>query len=188
MKEIEILVKLFDKKRKILKALTGFKYIKKERIKDTYYFHPNVDILLPEMNGRFRDCFRIRVKENRNLIAYKKDYFDKKDIWQYSEELETSIGDFETIFDILKALGFKILVEIDNTKYKYLHKKYELVLEEVKDLGLFLEVEFKGNSHQSPKKIKKEIYNFISTLGLKFIELNLGKPELLYKKKMRIKS
>jgi len=188
MKEIEILVKLFDKKRKILKALTGFKYIKKERIKDTYYFHPNLNILLPEKNGRFRDCFRIRVKENRNLIAYKKDYFDKKDIWQYSEELETSIGDFETIFDILKALGFKILVEIDNTKYKYLHKKYELVLEEVKDLGLFLEVEFKGNSHQSPKKIKKEIYNFISTLGLKFIELNLGKPELLYKKKMRIKS
>lgn len=188
MKEIEILVKLIDKKKKVLKVLSSFKYINEERIKDIYYFHPDLNILHPEKNGRFRDCFRTRVKGNRNLIAYKKDYFNKKDIWQYSEEHETSIGEFETISDILNALGFEILVEIDNTKYKYLHKKYEIVFEEVKGLGLFLEVEFKGNSHQSPKKIKKEIYNFISSLGLRFVELNFGKPELLYKKKMRIGS
>ena len=44
---------------------------------------------------------------------------------------------------ILDALGFTELVRIDNRKHTFTTDEYEVVLEDVKDLGVFLEVEAK---------------------------------------------
>lgn len=186
MQEIEILIKLLDNKSKILIALQKFKFLGSDRIKDIYFFHPKLDILKPEKEGRFRECLRLRIKKDKSLIAYKKDYFNFEDIWLYSEEHETNVEESAQAALILESLGFKKLVEVDNLKYKYIHNCYEIILEEVKGLGLFLEVEFKGKSKDSVKNIKDNIYRFIISLELKFVECNMGKPEMLYRKKMKL--
>ena len=85
---------------------------------------------------------------------------------------------------ISKHLGLKELVKIDNTKYTYLTNGYEIVLEDVKNLGLFLEVEKLAQvSDDEIVNTKQEMRDFIKKLGIEIgDELNMGKPELMLRK------
>ena len=59
----------------------------------------------------------------------------------------------------------------------------EIVFETVKDLGYFLEVEYCTNEDVDVSYVKKEIQEFISSLGINVSsELNMGKPEMMIKK------
>jgi len=181
MREVEILVELKASKEKALTALKRFKFKGTNRVKDIYFYHPELKILRPESNGRFRDCLRIRYAEGKGSVAYKKDFFGKGDVWSHSEEHESLVEYPENVETLLKSVGFKELVVVDNMKSKYVHSSFEVVLEDVRELGLFLEVEYKGNSKKQVRTIKNDIYKFISALGLKFSECNMGKPEMLYR-------
>lgn len=87
------------------------------------------------------------------------------------------------ITEILKKLGLKELLTIHNSKSTYATDKYEIVLETVKDLGYFLEVEYCTNEDVEVSLIKEEIQKFIDDLGIKVSsELNMGKPEMMIKK------
>lgn len=87
------------------------------------------------------------------------------------------------ITEILKKLGLKELLTIHNSKRTYATDKYEIVLETVKDLGYFLEVEYCTNEDVEVSLIKEEIQKFIDDLGIKVSsELNMGKPEMMIKK------
>ncbi|MFA7662911.1 MAG: CYTH domain-containing protein, partial [Patescibacteria group bacterium] len=101
---------------------------------------------------------------------------------------ETEVTDFEATLKIINHLGLEPLVEIDNTKYTYLTNKYEIVLEVVKDLGIFLEVEFLTVDNASDIEVlKNEIREYIKSFGFKdFEELNMGKPELMLRTKNSI--
>ena len=87
--------------------------------------------------------------------------------------------------EILKKLGFEELVRIENIKSTFINNKYEVVLEDVKDLGLFLEVERRDINHDEDiVAVKKEIWKWIQDLGIKgSLELIMGKPELMLRKK-----
>lgn len=86
---------------------------------------------------------------------------------------------------ILESLGFKILTQIENKKYTFLTDKYEIVYEDVKNLGFFLEVErLNVDDNENIADVKKEIRNFIKSLDIKIEEeLNAGKPELMLRSK-----
>ena len=185
MKEIEILVELKDSKEKTLRVLEQFTSHGKKRILDIYFYDPLRMELQTEDSGRLRRCLRLRKKEGKAFIAYKIDYFDNNDQWKYSDEHETSVGDFETILHILENLGFQELVRIDNEKHTFSTPEYEIVFEDVKNLGFFLEVEKLHEVADSEvTKTKEEIRKFIRGLGLQTsAELNAGKPELMLKKK-----
>ena len=94
------------------------------------------------------------------------------------------VSDYETTMKIVTHLGFKPLVELDNERYIFLAEDYEIVLDDVKNLGLFLEVEKLTAVHDGDlSSAKKEIWNFINSLGIKVSgELNMGKPELMLRK------
>ena len=81
-------------------------------------------------------------------------------------------------------LGFKILTQIDNEKHTFLTDKYEIVFEDVKNLGLFLEVErLSISENENIAEAKQEIRDFVKYLSIKIKkELNAGKPELMLKK------
>ena len=78
-------------------------------------------------------------------------------------------------------------MEINNIKHTYYTREYEIVLEEVKDLGLFLEVErLKVGDKEDIVFVKKEIFNFIKSLDIEIgEELDSGKPELMLNKQGR---
>ncbi len=184
MKEIEILVKVLDNKQKALSVLDSYKKVGIKKITDTYFFNSERNELQPDQSGRLTRCLRLRKKENKNFLAYKIDYFNEKGVWLYSDEHETEVADFETMMVILRHLGLEILVEIKNKKHIYLTDKYEIVLEEVENLGLFLEVECLGQVEDDKVlDVKNEIWKFIKSLKMVTEEeSNAGKPELMIRK------
>lgn len=183
MKEIEILIEVNDTKEKALKALEAFEYKGMKQTLDVYYHDPLRKDLEPDSEGKLMACFRIRSKGGKNYITYKNDIFIG-DAWSHSDEYETEIGDFDTAVHIVEKLGLKELVRIDNEKHIYETPDYEIVLEDVKNLGLFLEVE-KREAVDDDKVLqaKEEIRVFLTSLGIVFgKEQNAGKPELMLRK------
>ena len=182
MKEIEILVEVYSPIEDVIKVLDKFSYEGVKETTDVYYYDPLRSNLKPNSKGEIDECLRLRTKENKNYITYKVDNFDNGK-WLYSDEYETEVLDINMVKKILDRLGFKELLTIHNSKRTYVTDKYEIVLETVKDLGCFLEVEYCTDLDVSVSLIKNEIQEFINGLGIKVSEeLNMGKPEMMIKK------
>lgn len=182
MKEIEVLVEVYDSIENVKKKLEKFNYKGLKNTIDEYYYDPKRETLKPDKDNQLSHCLRVRTKNNEYFITYKDDVFDNGK-WLYSNEYETKIESITMIKEIFNKLGLIKFIEIDNKKETYTYKDYEIVIEDVKDLGIFMEVEYCTNEEVDVKNIKKEIQKFINELGLNVSEeLNMGKPEMYMKK------
>ena len=180
MKEIEILVKLNDSFKNVKTKLDKLNFQGIKHTLDVYFFDPKRPNLKPGKNMALKECLRLRTKDNKNFITYKIDHFKDRDVWSHSDEYETEISDFNTALKIINHLCLKPLVKIDNTKYTYLTDEYEIVLEKVKDLGIFLEVELLTvDDNCDIESLKNKIRKYIKSFEFDFEELNIGKPELM---------
>ena len=183
MKEIEILVEVYSPIEEVINILSKFKYLGTKEVVDTYYYDPLRKNLKPNSSNQINECLRLRKKDDTNFITYKIDEFDDDGKWLYSNEYETQINDISVVNNILERLGLKKLITIHNKKRTYKYQEYEIVLETVKDLGYFLEVEFCTNKDIDVKDKKQEIQKFIDSLSLNISqELNIGKPEMMINK------
>jgi len=183
MKEVEILVEVLDSQDLVLNKLKKFKSKGARKIIDLYFYHPEKENM-QVMNKRYpTEWLRLRKMGDKQYLAYKLDYFEGSK-WLYSDEHETEISDIEAMKKILSSLGFKKLLELKIQKETFLTDDYEIDLEDVENLGLFLEVErLNLNDSEDVTKVKKEIQQFIDDLSIKVSEeLNFGKPELMLKK------
>ena len=186
MKEIEILVEVKDDIDKIMNIFKRFDYEGTKHVIDEYYYDPLRDNLKPDKNNQLNHCLRLRTCNDTFSITYKDDVFNGNK-WLYSNEYETEVNDVMVIREIFSKLGLVKFIEIDNTKEAYKYNDYEIVLENVKDLGIFMEVEYCTNDDVDVKDIKKDIQTFIDNLDINVSEeLNMGKPEM-YMKKHHIK-
>ena len=182
MKEIEILVEVYDEIKKIKKSLKDFEYIGLKHTIDEYYYDPKRKNLKPDKDNQLSHCLRLRSKNNDYYITYKDDIFDNGK-WLYSNEYETKVESVEMLREIFKRLGLKKFIEIDNEKEIYKSDKYEIAIENVKGLGIFMEVEYCTNKDVDITNIKKEIQDFIDSLNINVSEeLNMGKPEMYLRK------
>lgn len=182
MKEIEILVEAYDDIDSIKKALKKYEYIGLKHTLDEYYYDPKRNTLKPDKNNQLLHCLRLRKKNDECSITYKDDVF-KNGKWLYSNEYETKVESIEMVREIFTKLGLKKFIEIDNNKEIYRTEKYEIALENVKDLGIFLEVEYCTDADVNVDEIKNEIQQFIDNLNIKVSEeLNMGKPEMYMRK------
>jgi len=182
MKEIEVLVEVYDSIDKVKDIFNKFDYKGNKVTVDEYYYDPMRDTLKPDKDNQLSHCLRLRQKNNEYSITYKDDVFDNGK-WLYSNEYETKVESIEMIKEIFNRLGLIKFIEINNQKETYVYNDYEIVIENVKDLGIFLEVEYCTNDAVDVKEIKKEIQSFIDNLGINVSsELNIGKPEMYMKK------
>lgn len=182
MKEIEILVEVYEDMEKLKEVFKNFNYIGLKKTIDEYYYDPLRETLKPDKNGGLNHCLRLRKKNNEYSITYKDDVFENGK-WLYSDEYETKVESLEMTQEILKKLGLVKFIEIDNEKETYTYENYEIVIENVKDLGIFVEVEYCTNDDVDVKVEKNKIQEFINNLGINVSEeLNMGKPEMYMKK------
>ncbi len=190
MREIEILVRVLESKQSALQKLSQFKKDHVAYIVDKYYVHPAFKELIPVRNGNATAMLRVRVKNGKSFVTYKKDVFSKgnKTRWLYSDEYETEINDPKIMMQIFENLSFKPLVVVNNKRTVYYYQQYELCLEEVKNLGLFLEIECKNPGSKSALAVRKEIFALMNSIGIKVSsEVQAGKAELLWKKQLKKK-
>ena len=183
MIEVEILVEVFEDIEKVKSKLNRFELEAEKSIIDTYYYDPLRETLKPYKNGKLYASFRIREKEDFTEITYKNDFY-KDGIWQYSDEFETKVDNSEIIKNIINNLGLKTLARLSSHKMFYKYNDYEIVLEKVENLGVFLEVELQNSDKYSDFMSEKEnMQKFIDSLELNVSsELNCGKKELYIKK------
>jgi adenylate cyclase class 2 len=190
MKEVEILVEVKESKRSALDKLMLSKIEDRgiQTISDIYYYDPmKKDLSIDPTSDRLIDnTFRLRSKNGKSLLTFKVKRFDDSGKWLYSDEYETEVSDHETAQKIIECLGLKPLVKIENERHVFVNDRYEIVLEDVKGLGLFLEVEAFGvEDDADADKINQEISAFIQSLGVDVGEdADLGKPELMLKKSL----
>lgn len=188
MKEIEILYTLktdIETAKKLLAEKIGF--VEEIVVDDWYYARHDIEGLLPDEEGCLRSALRLRKKGNKHYIAYKHDHFNDNEIWLFSDEYETLVDDIVVMKSIFSKLLFTELVQVLNKKFYYQNDTYEIVIEDVFDLGHFIEIEFKGDSQnfsrEDVQKRKQAMRLFLKLIGIEVgEEMNAGKPELLLRK------
>jgi len=186
MKEVEILFEVSDSFDVAQEKLSKFEFHGSKKTLDIYYADPLRKELQPTSINTLNSVFRLREKDGICFLAYKVNHYEG-DEWTYSDEHEVSVSDLRTMENIIEHLGFKTLVEIDNVKHTYVTDRFEIVLEEVKSLGIFLEVErLVVDDTEDIEVSKKEIRSFVNSLGIHMgRELNIGKPELMLQKLLK---
>jgi len=186
MREIEILVKVLESKKSALKKLSRFRIDHISNIADQYYYIKDQRGFLPTRNKSATEMLRVRKKDGKSYITYKKDVFTKTR-WAYADEHETEIIDAKVVSDILEKLGFKPLVKVINKRTICYYKEFEICIEEVKGLGLFLEIECIKPGKKNSEKVREDIITLIRNIGIKVSdEMSMGKGELMYRKKHKI--
>ncbi len=182
MKEIEVLVEVYDDIENLKSKFKKFKYEGLKKTVDEYYYDPKNYTLKPDDNNQLSHCLRLRTKNDEYSITYKDDIFNN-DNWLYSNEYKTKIESMTMIKNIFDRLGLVKFIEINNEKETYTFADYEIVIENVKDLGLFLEVEYCTAEDIDVDLTKKQIQKFIDNLKINVSkELNMGKPEMFMKR------
>lgn len=184
MRKIEVLAELYDEISVAMDKLKNCVYKGNNQTIDTYYYDPKRKNLQLNAKNKLMECCRLREKDGKYFVTYKIDKYDAGK-WQYSEEYETEVKDLHAMEMIFECLGLEVLIVIDNLKHTYEADNFEIVVEEVKGLGNFIEVKEKHDDDRfSVNEVKAKIFQFIDNLGLNIgEELNSGKPELLLNKR-----
>ncbi|MBD3328889.1 class IV adenylate cyclase [Candidatus Dojkabacteria bacterium] len=143
--------------------------------------HQIDEYFVPENDNWFEQKYadkylRIRRTAEQGSITFKLWHQGKEEgKFTHCDEYETGIVDTDQMGMILKSLGLGTLCIVDKKRAKYMFEDYEIVIDEVKDLGLFCEIEFKGEVGEDANvmRIRQEIKALGASIpGLKVPEKN----------------
>ena len=181
MKDIEITCEVFEEVSTIDKVLQkkGFHYIEEFTLDDIYMKNEETNEFASN-NGRITDTLIIRfVNENDKKIICKKRNYDKKGFEISTEKSVLKIENIEEAEKYLNMLGYKRFLRMIDKNYMYENEEYILYIQEVKNLGTFLELESKDKDIDMQILIEYMMgFNF--NMGEK---IDIRKADLLYQKK-----
>lgn len=151
--ELELKLKVDnDTYEKVLNRFNSNKCEKLEQI-DTYY--------IPEFKDFNDEWLRVRNENGKNILSYKKRLEDN-----YREEIETIIDNYSNLDLILTNLGFKVKGRVSKNRIKILYKdKYEFSFDDVKNIGLFIEIEVKKIEYSIIEEINN-LYKILDDANL----------------------
>ncbi|MAG44785.1 class IV adenylate cyclase [bacterium] len=159
--EIKAKVKSLAQLRKKILALGAKKITNKHQL-DVY--------LSPPHKSFFRTKYYLRVRHdflNKDKHSFDYHIFHKGvGACSLSDEQEAGIQDGAVLLKILKQLDFGEICRINKQREVFKYKNFEIVLDKVKKLGNFIEVELDGQL-KDEKKYTKRITNFLNKLGVK---------------------
>lgn len=178
--EVEIKVKLdnhVEIKEKVSKIGSLVKSIKQI---DDYYvpFHRDLFAHKPEPI----EHLRIRTNPDKIVFEYTRTInLRASGDYDYAEEYETEISNVEEFKKTLEFLDFKKVITVEKNREYWVCGDIEVALDEVKDLGHFIEAEAKGD-FKDEKEAKEACIKFLENLGIEKVEdtqIKKGYPQLL---------
>lgn len=185
--EIEIKIPLsdseFEKVKENVKILTRF--VKKSHQIDTYFTPSHKNFLEPQFPFEW---LSIRNRDGKSILNYKHYYPEDADVKTHCDEFELELQKPEQFGKIFVALEFRTLVTVDKEREVYTYKdEFELGVDDVKDLGKFIEIETMKD-FGSVEAARKKLFDFAKILGVDTSKMDKrGYPFLLMKKKGLIK-
>lgn len=168
-KEIEIRNKLFNKTQ-VISFLNnnGIKAFKSNHQIDTYYDNPaNSFFKDPE---HVNDWIRIREENGSLTFNYKHWLPEGAEIRTYCEETEYAMKSKDELHKILKSLNFSgeftPFITVNKFRQSFMYKDCEISIDEVQNLGDFIEIEYKGKD-SNIHEIKKLLSKILTEIGAK---------------------
>ena len=150
MKEVEILFKINEKKAQKLREKLNDFFIGKIREIDTYFYPPHRDFLLGNSG---RENLRVRNTSQKNELTYKKVIY-KKGKYSHSIEKNVNISNAEKTIEILETLGFRTHLIVNKQREIFEDQNFHITIDNVKNLGIFVEVEWKGHAKNEEKAME----------------------------------
>ncbi len=134
MLEVEVKAKIKNPGNfeKMLKKINA-KFLKKEIQEDVYFNHPCRDF------AKTDEALRIRKIGNETFLTYKGKRLDAET--KTREEIEIKCG--KEISEILARLGFKAVANVKKVRKEYLFENLHICVDDVEQLGNFVEIEGK---------------------------------------------
>jgi len=184
-REIEIKIQIDEKTFKIAKTWLE-KYAKYEGVlgQTDYYFNkPDAPFffILPDGSKDSLEYLRVRVTDKKSYLCFKKVY-RREDVSFYCDEYEVVIDDPEKTLSLFKAIGYTDVTVVEKSREIYRFDIFEVAIDTVKDLGVFIEVELK-QPVPSVEAGHKLIRQFLKKIGIKSFEQHLqGYVRMLWKR------
>ncbi len=136
--------------------------IKREYQKDLYYNAPHKDF------GVTDEALRIReIPENdgkRYILTYKGAKLDK--VSKTRKEIEVEVSESENTSLILENLGFKKAAIVKKERDIYHLDEFIITLDNVYNVGKFVEIETEANEDEDTSKSIKKIFRIYKKLGI----------------------
>lgn len=113
-----------------------------------------------EVGAEGRNVLRIRESNGKFIFTLKRDVANELDCI----EKETKINNPISMKEIIELMGYVETVRVNKKRRKCRYKDYEICLDEVDGLGLFIEAE--KISDEDGGIIQKELFAFLESLGV----------------------
>ena len=160
--EVEVKIRLSSVKEfdDIIKGLSA-KFIDSNVEEDLYFNHPNRNFKNTGEVLRLRQDNRGRVTLTYKAI--------RPSAYKSKLEIEVEVNDYQAMLEILKNLGFKPVAKIVKNRRIYeidfLGNKVHFLLDEVKGLGTFLEIEVMSKNTEEGERLLKAILSKLNLTG-----------------------
>ena len=169
----------FERKAKLKQKQKVMEYIKTRNFTPSKTSH-QIDTYFSKPNRKdFIDKY-LRIRQDlinkKNSIDY---HIVRSDT--ATEEFESNVGDAEILMHILKGIGMDLLCVVDKDRSTFRKDNVLIVIDHVKDLGDFIEIEVDADNEKEAEQI---IYSIFSELEIDTNNIISGKgyPDLLLEK------
>jgi adenylate cyclase class 2 len=153
----------------------GAKPLGTEHQIDVYYNAPHRDFLA---EPNVSEWFRVRHEGHRASMTYKRWLPLHAKVKTHCDEYESDLSDAEGVEKLLAALDFAPLITVDKQREEWQLDEVVVALDTVKDLGNFVEFEYKGDA-ASVEEAHRLISACVKKLGAKLGDSHTGYPHQL---------
>jgi predicted adenylyl cyclase CyaB len=159
-------------------------YINSSSHKEYYLSNPKDPFLFENKDGLkdARSYMRVRFSDKGDSVCLKKFHDDplRPGVYSHCDEYETGVEDGKELLDLFMELGYTDVTKVEKKRDKYNTKDFEIVIDEVKNLGQFVEVEL-NEEVEDTEKGRMKIYEFLRMVGIvKFKVMTRGYVSMLW--------
>ena len=180
MKDVEITCEVFETTEKIKNTLleNGFHFVESFTLDDVYMYSKSDNKFFIK-DGKISDTLIIRnVDNNDKKIICKKRNYNDEGLEISTDKTVLKVNDICASENFLNVLGYQRYLRMVDTNYMYESQKYVAYIQEIKDLGIFLEIETKDtNNNETVYDLIEYTKGFNLKIGSKF---DVRKAEQLY--------
>jgi adenylate cyclase class 2 len=177
--EVEIQVIIKDPEKIEVRLNEVGKFIKSNKQTDKYFVLPQRDFFAKDMPDEY---LRVRYEDERNHLNYSYLHFGDDGWLRATDEYETLVDKPEVVEEVFSKIGLIPKVTVKKTRKYFDCGDFEVTLDQIEDLGDFMEVEAKKD-FGGVNKTRKACSDFLDSLNVEYeIKKEMGYPRMLYKK------